>query len=208
MAAIARGKFITLEGIDGAGKSSHLEFICSQVRARGVEAVLTREPGGTAVGEAVRSIVLERSMHPRTEALLMFAARAEHVADVIEPALSAGRWIVCDRFSDATFAYQCGGRRLPREFVVGLERLVHPGLQPDATFLFDLDPALAYERARVRSRAPDKFEREQADFFRRVREAYLERAREHSRRFHVIDATGEVAEVRDRVEVAFAQAFP
>jgi len=208
MAAIARGKFITLEGIDGAGKSSHLEFICSQVRARGIEAVLTREPGGTAVGEAVRSIVLERAMHPRTEALLMFAARAEHVVGVIEPALGAGSWVVCDRFSDATFAYQCGGRGLPREFVVGLERLVHPGLQPDATFLFDLDPALAYDRARARSRTPDKFEREQADFFRRVREAYMERAREHSRRFHLIDAAGELAEVRDRVEIAFVQAFP
>ncbi len=208
MMAAPRGKFITLEGIDGAGKSSHLEFICAQVRARGIEAVLTREPGGTPVGEAVRAIVLERAMQPRTEALLMFAARAEHVAGVIEPALAAGRWIVCDRFSDATFAYQCGGRGLPREFVVGLERLVHPGLQPDATFLFDLDPEVAYERARTRSRTPDKFEREQADFFRRVREAYMERAREHSRRFYVIDASGELAAVRDRVELAFVQAFP
>jgi dTMP kinase len=205
---MARGKFITLEGIDGAGKSSHLEFICTQVRARGCDAVLTREPGGTAAGEAVRAIVLEAPMQARTEALLMFAARAEHVATVIEPALAAGRWIVCDRFSDATFAYQCGGRGLPREFVVGLERLVHPGLQPDATFLFDIDPALAGERQSARRRGADRFEREPADFFRRVRDAYLERAREHSRRFHVIDASGELAQVRDRVEVAFAQAFP
>jgi len=204
---MTRGKFITLEGIDGAGKSSHLEFLCAQVRSRGCEAVLTREPGGTPVGEALRSLVLDAAMQARTEALLMFAARAEHVAAVIEPAVAAGRWIVCDRFSDATFAYQCGGRGLPREVVVGLERLVHPGLQPDATFLFDLDPALAYERQRARSRTPDKFEREQVDFFRRVREAYLERAREHTRRFHVIDASGELAQVRDRVEVAFAQAF-
>ena len=204
---MTRGKFITLEGIDGAGKSSHLEFLCAQVRSRGCEAVLTREPGGTPVGERLRSLVLDAAMQARTEALVMFAARAEHVAGVIEPALGAGRWIVCDRFSDATFAYQCGGRGLPREVVVGLERLVHPGLQPDATFLFDLDPALAYERQRARSRTPDKFEREQVDFFRRVREAYLERAREHTRRFHVIDASGELAQVRDRVEVAFAQAF-
>ena len=204
---MTRGKFITLEGIDGAGKSSHLEFLCAQVRSRGCEAVLTREPGGTPVGEALRSLVLDAAMQARTEALLMFAARAEHVAAVIEPAVAAGRWIVCDRFSDATFAYQCGGRGLPREVVVGLERLVHPGLQPDATFLFDLDPALAYERQRSRSHTPDKFEREQVDFFRRVREAYLERAREHTRRFHVIDASGELAQVRDRVEVAFAQAF-
>lgn len=208
MAAATRGKFITLEGIDGAGKSSHLDFICAQVRARGHDAVLTREPGGTPVGEAVRAVVLERPMHPRTEALLMFAARAEHVATVIEPALAAGRWIVCDRFSDATFAYQCGGRGLPREFVVGLERLVHPGLQPDATFLFDLDPALAGKRQRGRGGKPDKFESEEAGFFARVRDAYLERAREHSRRFHLIDASGAVEAVRDRVEVAFAQAFP
>ena len=202
-----RGKFITFEGIDGAGKSSHLEFLCDQVRGRGAEPVLTREPGGTPPGEEIRKIVLHDAMNARAEALLMFAARAEHVGAVIEPALASGKWVVCDRFSDATFAYQCGGRGLPREFVVGLERLVHPGLQPDATFLFDLDPAIAYERQRAQSRSPDKFERERADFFRRVREAYLERAREHSRRFHVIDAAGDVKQVRDRLEVAVAQAF-
>jgi dTMP kinase len=137
----------------------------------------------------------------------MFAARAEHVAAVVEPALAAGTWVVCDRFSDATYAYQCGGRGLPRDFVVALERLAHPGLQPDATFLFDLDPAVAYQRQRERSRTPDKFEAEEAQFFARVRDAYLERAREHSRRFHVIDAAGSLQQVRDRIEVAFAQAF-
>ena len=204
---MTRGKFITLEGIDGAGKSSHLEFLCEQVRAKGHEHVLTREPGGTPAGELVRELVLNAPMNARAEALLMFAARAEHVAAVIEPALAAGRWVVCDRFSDATYAYQCGGRGLPREFVVGLERIVHPGLQPDATFLFDLDPAIAFGRQRAQSRRPDKFESEKADFFRRVREAYLERAREHSRRFHLIDATGDLKQVRDRIEVAFAQAF-
>ena len=204
---MSRGKFITVEGIDGAGKSSHLDFLCEQVRAKGHEAVLTREPGGTPAGEKVRQLVLNAPMNARAEALLMFAARAEHVAAVIEPALAAGKWVVCDRFSDATYAYQCGGRGLPREFVVGLERIVHPGLQPDATFLFDLDPAVAHERQRTQSRTPDKFEREQARFFANVREAYLERAREHSRRFHVIDASGDVKQVRDRIEVAFAQAF-
>jgi len=203
-----RGKFITLEGIDGAGKSSHLEFLCEQVRARGHESVLTREPGGTPAGEKVRGLVLQVAMNAKAEALLMFAARAEHVANVIEPALAAGRWVVCDRFSDATYAYQCGGRGLPREFVVGLERLVHPGLQPDATFLFDVDPAVAFERQRAQSRSPDRFESEKAGFFVRVRESYLERAREHSRRFHVVDASGGVQQVRDRIEVAFAQAFP
>lgn len=202
-----RGKFITLEGIDGAGKSSHLDFLCEQVRSRGHSHVLTREPGGTPAGEEIRRLVLHSPMNAKAEALLMFAARAEHVAAVIEPALAAGTWVVCDRFSDATFAYQCGGRGLARDFVVGLERTVHPGLQPDATFLFDLDPATAYQRQRAQSRSPDKFEREKEDFFRRVREAYLERAREHSRRFHVIDASGDVKQVRDRIEVAFAQAF-
>ncbi|HEX7558873.1 MAG TPA: dTMP kinase [Usitatibacter sp.] len=203
-----RGKFITLEGIDGAGKSSHLEFLCGQVRARGLEAVLTREPGGTPAGEKVRELVLQVAMNAKAEALLMFAARAEHVANVIEPALAAGRWVVCDRFSDATYAYQCGGRGLPRDFVVGLERLVHPGLQPDATFLFDVDPAVAFERQRAQSRSPDRFESEKAGFFVRVRESYLERAREHSRRFHLVDASGSLQQVRDRIEVAFAQAFP
>jgi dTMP kinase len=203
-----RGRFITLEGIDGAGKSSHLEFLCEQARARGYEAVLTREPGGTPAGEKMRELVLHAPMNAKSEALLMFAARAEHVATVIEPALASGRWVVCDRFSDATYAYQCGGRGLPRDFVVGLERLVHPGLQPDATFLFDVDPAVAFERQRARSRSPDRFEKEKAGFFERVRESYLERAREHSRRFHVIDASGELEQVRDRIEVAFAQAFP
>jgi dTMP kinase len=204
---LTRGKFITLEGIDGAGKSSHLEFLCALVNARGFRHRLTREPGGTPLGEQVREIVLHAAMDAKAEALLMFAARAEHVAAVIEPALADGAWVVCDRFSDATYAYQCGGRGLPREFVVGLERLVHPGLQPDATFLFDIDPAVAYERQLARSRSPDKFEREEALFFGRVRDAYLERAREHSRRFHVIDASGDLKQVRDRLEVAFAQAF-
>ena len=202
-----RGKFITLEGIDGAGKSSHLDFLCELARSGGHSPMLTREPGGTPAGEEVRRLVLHASMSAKAEALLMFAARAEHVAAVVEPALAAGTWVVCDRFSDATFAYQCGGRGLPRDFVVALERIVHPGLQPDATFLFDIDPAAAFERQRARSRSPDKFESEREDFFRRVREAYLERAREHSRRFHVIDASGDLKQVRDRIEVAFAQAF-
>ncbi len=203
----ARGKFITLEGIDGAGKSSHLEFLVQQVKARGNEVVLTREPGGTPAGEKVRDVVLHAAMNAKAEALLMFAARADHVATVIEPALAAGRWVVCDRFSDATYAYQCGGRGVARDFVVGLERLVHPGLQPDSTFLFDLDPAIAYQRQRAQQRSADKFERERTDFFARVREAYLERAREHSRRFHVIDASGTPQQVQDRLEVGFAQAF-
>ena len=204
---MSRGKFITLEGIDGAGKSSHVEFVCDLARSRGAAVLLTREPGGTPAGERVREVVLHSAMSAESEALLMFAARADHVAGKIRPALEAGRWVVCDRFSDATYAYQCGGRGLKRDFVVSLERLVHPGLQPDATFLFDLDPATAYARQQLQGRTPDRFESEQAAFFTRVREAYLERAREHSRRFHLVDASGSLQEVRDRLEVAFAQAF-
>ena len=204
---MSRGKFITLEGIDGAGKSSHLEFIVQQVKARGEDVVLTREPGGTPAAEKIRELWLHSPMSPKAETLMVFAGRADHVASVIEPALAAGRWVVCDRFTDATYAYQCGGRGIPKDFVVALERLAHPGLQPDATFLFDLDPAVAYDRQRAQQRSADRFEREKADFFGRVREAYLERAREHSRRFHVIDASGTPPQVRDRLEVAVAQAF-
>lgn len=201
----AQAKFITIEGIDGAGKSSHLEAIAGRIRAAGHEAILTREPGGTPLGERLREIVLHEPMHPATEVLLMFAARSEHLAAVIEPTLAAGRWVVCDRFTDATFAYQCGGRGMDREVVRALERVVHPGRQPDATFLFDLDPEIAASRQRAQGRAPDRFEREQAEFFARVRAAYLERARESPGRFHVIDASGTLAEVHARLDAHLAQ---
>ena len=205
---MTRGKFITVEGIDGAGKSSHLDFLCERVRGRGVETVLTREPGGTAVGEKLREVVLHQPMTPVAEAMVMFGARSVHVSAVIEPALARGAWVVCDRFSDSTFAYQCGGRGLDVQVAASLEGIVHPELQPDATFLFDLDPAIAYERQRRQSRSPDKFEREQADFFARVRNAYLERARQHAYRFHVIDASGDLAQVRERLAQALARALP
>ena len=204
----ARGKFITLEGIDGAGKSSHLAFLCERVRSRGHEAVLTREPGGTPAGEQLRALVLHHPMDPLAEALLMFAGRSVHLKEVIEPALHAGVWVVCDRFSDSTYAYQCGGRGLDGDRVESLETLVHPGLQPDATFLFDLDPAIAYERQRAQSRTPDKFEREAADFFVRVREAYLERARRNPKRIHVIDASGDLDTVRARLAERLAGLLP
>jgi dTMP kinase len=204
----ARGRFITVEGIDGAGKSSHLEYLRERAGAGGREVVLTREPGGTAAGEKLRAVVLEAPMAPLAEALVMFGARSAHVAAVIEPALARGTWVVCDRFSDSTYAYQCGGRGLEAAVVEKLEAIVHPGLQPDATFLFDLDPGVAYERQRARSRTPDKFEREQADFFARVRAAYLERARQHARRIHVIDASGGLDEVRERLAHAYARVLP
>jgi len=204
----ARGKFITVEGIDGAGKSSHLEALCDAVKAKGHGVLLTREPGGTPMGERLRELLLHHPMTPVAEALLMFGARSVHVSGVIEPALAAGSWVVCDRFSDSTYAYQCGGRGLDRQVAAALEALVHPHLQPDATFLFDLDPAVAYERQRAQSRSPDRFESEQAEFFVRVRDSYLERARQHTYRFHVIDASGDLQAVRGRLLDAFAEAFP
>ena len=204
----SRGAFVTVEGIDGAGKSSHLDFLCARVRERGAQAVRTREPGGTPAGEKLRELVLHHPMEPLAEALVMFAARRNHVAALIEPTLASGTWVVCDRFSDATYAYQCGGRGLPGAAIESLEKLVHPGLQPDATFLFDLDPAEAYARQRAASREPDRFEREKADFFVRVREAYLERARREPARIHVIDASGTPEQVRERLAHAFARAFP
>ncbi len=201
-------RFITVEGIDGAGKSSHLEFLASAIRARGGRVVVTREPGGTPLGEKLRALVLHEPMEGTTEALVMFAARREHLVRVIEPALQRGDWVLSDRFSDATYAYQCGGRGLPKAVFESLERLVHPDRQPDATFLFDLDPAVAYERQRAQSRDPDRFEREAAEFFRRVREAYLERARTSGGRVHVVDASGPLETVRERLALAFAKAFP
>jgi dTMP kinase len=202
------GRFITVEGIDGAGKSSHLDYLSSAMQAHGAEVVVTREPGGTPLGEKLRELVLHDAMEGTTEALLMFAARREHLVRVIEPALERGAWVLSDRFSDATFAYQCGGRGLDPRVFRALESLVHPRRQPDATFLFDLDPAVAYERQRAQSRTPDKFEREAAAFFRRVRESYLDRAREAPQRFLVIDAAGSLEQVRARLRDAFAKVFP
>jgi dTMP kinase len=202
-----RGKFITLEGIDGAGKSSHVDFLLERIRTLGHRVEATREPGGTPFGEKLRDLVLHHAIDALPEALVMFADRSAHIVGVIEPALSSGQWVVCDRFTDSTYAYQCGGRGVSPELVGALERIVHPELQPDATFLFDLDPSIAYERQRAQSREPDKFEREKADFFRSVRDAYRARAREFPERIHVIDASGDVGEVRERLEAAFASAF-
>lgn len=204
---MTRGRFITLEGIDGAGKSSHVEALRERIAARGARVVVTREPGGTPFGERLRDVVLHEPATALAEALVMFADRSAHIEALIEPALAAGTWVLCDRFSDSTYAYQCGGHGLGRDAAAALERLVHPNLQPDLTYLFDLDPALAYERQRSRTGAPDKFEREKVDFFARVREAYLERAKAHPERIRVIDAAGAIAEVRARLVRAFDEAF-
>ena len=194
----SRGRFVTFEGSDGAGKSTQIGFLDEWLRLRGVDVLLTREPGGTPIGEALREMILHQPMQPRTETLLMFAARCEHVLAVIEPALAAGRWVLCDRFTDATYAYQSGGRGVDAAEVAALERWVHPGLQPDLTLLFDIEPAIAAARL-ARARRSDRFEAEQRDFFTRVRGHYLARARAEPRRFFVVDTSQDKPLVQSRL---------
>jgi dTMP kinase len=203
---MARGRFITFEGIDGAGKSTHIATVQALLQARGIDVLLTREPGGTPAGEALRELVLRVPMSTRTETLVMFAARAEHVERLIAPALQAGRWVLCDRFTDATYAYQCGGRGLAQAQVAALEAWVHPDLQPDLTLLFDIDPAIAAARL-ARARAADRFESEPAAFFGRVRAAYLARASLHAARVAVIEADGSSTELQQRVRQALEAAI-
>ena len=181
-------RFITFEGIDGAGKSTQIAALVDLLGARGIDVEQTREPGGTPLGERLRALVLHEAMDLETEALLMFAARREHLAARIRPALAAGRWVVCDRFSDATYAYQVGGRGLAEDKFRALEAWVHPGFQPEVTFLFDLPAEVAAARVAAATAAPDRFEREQGAFFERVRSAYLARAASDPARFRVIGA--------------------
>lgn len=195
MKTMSYGKFLTFEGIDGAGKSTHIAYVAAQLRARGVNVVLTREPGGTALGEKLRELLLHEKMHLETEALLMFAARREHLAEVIEPALARGDWVISDRFTDASFAYQGGGRGLDRSKLQVLEQWVHPNCQPDLTLLFDVPIDVARERLDA-AREPDKFEREQADFFTATRTEYLRRAAEFPKRFRIINARQSIAEIQ------------
>jgi dTMP kinase len=189
------GQFITLEGIDGAGKSTHADFIAQRLGSRGRVVVQTREPGGTAVGEKIRSLVLGEAMDLHAETLLIFAARAQHLHEVVRPALAAGSTVLCDRFTDATFAYQCGGRGVAESWVETLARLTHAGLAPDLTLLFDTDASIARARVGARS-ATDRFEREDLGFFDRVRARYLERARHEPGRFCVIDASQSIEQVQ------------
>jgi dTMP kinase len=192
------GKFITFEGIDGAGKSTHIGYVSDYLRARGVELVSTREPGGTPLGEQLRELVLHEKMHLETEALLMFASRREHLAQVIQPALARGAWVISDRFTDASFAYQGGGRGLTLDKLEALEQWVHPELQPDLTFLFDVPLAVA--RARLdATRDLDKFEQEQADFFSSTRNEYLRRAGQFPGRFRVVDSTRPIAAIQQEL---------
>jgi dTMP kinase len=189
------GLFISLEGVDGAGKSSHLDWLRDWFIARGRNVRMTREPGGTVLGEHLRELVLHQTMHPETEALIMFAARREHIEQVIRPALAVGDVVISDRFTDASFAYQSGGRGLPETRLALLENWVHADLQPDLTLLFDLAPEIAAQRM-ANTREPDRFEREQSDFHVRVRDAYLRRAVQFPGRIQVIDGSCEIAAVR------------
>ncbi|WP_343662026.1 dTMP kinase [Ralstonia sp.] len=197
------GKFITFEGIDGAGKSTHLAWFAQQLRAKlapqGKKLVVTREPGGTPLGERLREVLLHERMHLETEALLMFAGRREHIAEVIQPALDAGDWVISDRFTDATFAYQGGGRGLAIDRLEALERWVQQGLQPTKTILFDLAPEIAAARL-ADARTPDKFEAESAQFFLRTRAEYLRRAAAEPDRFVVLNANRERTDIQKDLE--------
>jgi len=195
---MSRGKFITLEGIDGAGKSTHVGGIADFLRGRGKDIVVTREPGGTPLGENLRALVLSQTMDIDTEALLMFAARREHIAQVIAPALASGSWVVSERFTDATYAYQGAGRGMAMDRIAALERWVHGGLQPDLTLVFDAPVEVAL--ARLANKRGDRFELESRAFFERVRAAYLERAAAEPRRMRVVQSGRSLVEVRKDVE--------
>ncbi|MDO8893002.1 MAG: dTMP kinase [Sulfurimicrobium sp.] len=194
-----KGKFITLEGIDGAGKSTHLAWLAETLTERGQAVVVTREPGGTPLGETLRGLLLNHDMHLETEALLMFAARREHLAQVILPALEMGKWVISDRFTDASFAYQGGGRGIAESRLRILEDWVQQDLQPDLTLLFDVPLEVARQRLSA-STTLDRFEQERQDFFQRVRQAYLSRAAQFPERIRVIDSTRTVPQIRAELE--------
>jgi len=195
---LALGKFISFEGIDGAGKSTHIGFVKEFLESRGKSVVTSREPGGTPLGEKLRDLLLHEKMHLETEALLMFASRREHMAQVIEPGLASGAWVLCDRFTDASFAYQSGGRGMERIKMEALEHWVHPHLQPDLTLLFDVPIEVARKRLDA-ERTLDKFEREQEDFFAKCRAEYLRRAAQFPERIAVIDSNRSFEDTRANI---------
>jgi dTMP kinase len=203
------GRFITLEGMDGAGKSTQLQWIEKVLLEKGKTVVVTREPGGTPLGEKLRELLLnaEQPMHPETEALLMFAARREHLDKVIFPALERGDWVISDRFTDASFAYQGGGRGMSSGKLDDLEAWVHAGFQPDLTLYFDVPVEVGRQRISA-AKPPDRFEKERDEFFREVRAAYLERARKFPSRIHVIDASVPLDEVAKSVDVFLSSICP
>jgi dTMP kinase len=196
-----RGTFISLEGIDGAGKSTHLQWLAERLRGDGGrEVVVTREPGGTPLGEKLRALLLHEPMDIGTETLLMFAARQQHLAQVIRPALGRGAWVLSDRFTDATFAYQGGGRGVPAAKLEALEHWVQGELQPDLTLFFDVPVGVGQGRLQAGQTDLDRFEREAAEFHERVRAAYLERAARYPARIRVIDSTQRISDIRKALE--------
>ncbi len=199
------GKFITFEGIEGVGKSTQVALAAQWLRARGVEHLITREPGGTPLAEKIRDLVLvprAEVLPPMAELLLMFSARAVHLHNLIEPALQAGQWVLCDRFTDATFAYQGAGRGIDPQSIATLERLVQAGRQPDLTLLLDLPVESGMQRVAQRGQQQDRFERERVDFFERVRQGYLQRAKDAAQRFRIIDASAEIGVVQGHIAAA------
>jgi dTMP kinase len=195
-----RGRFLTVEGVDGAGKSTHLQFIADFVASRGRHAIVTREPGGTDLAEHLREVILTQAMAPEVETLLIYAGRADHVTRVIRPALEAGSWVICDRFSDATAAYQVAGKGVPAQLVDSLAAIAHPGLVPDRTLVFDCPYETAAKRLSASGKKLDRFEREDRAFFERVRGAYLARAKAEPARVRVIDATASLSDTRKALE--------
>lgn len=198
------GRFITLEGVDGAGKSSHVQFIADFVAQKAPHVIVTREPGGTDLAERLRKAILEEAMSPAIETLLLLAARADHVEKVIRPALAAGTWVVCDRFHDATAAYQGAGKGVAADLIDRLGAAAHPGLLPERTLLFDCSYEVARGRLQSSGKALDRFEREDRGFFDRVRSAYLARAKAEPQRIRLIDASGGFPEIRKAIEASLA----
>ena len=200
--SVTTGQFITIEGTEGVGKSTNMAFIEDWLKKAGKELVITREPGGTVLGEKLRTVLLdakEQSMADDTELLLMFAARAQHLHEVIKPALASGKWVLCDRFTDATYAYQGGGRGIEMSRIEQLEQWVQGDLRPDLTLILDLPVNVGLERAGKRS-APDRFELEKHDFFNKVRDTYLSRAAAQPGRYQVIDASPSINDVQQSIQ--------
>ena len=209
-AVSARGRFLTFEGVDGAGKSTQLPRIEAWLHRRGIETLATREPGGTPLGEALRALLLDvrfADMTPVAELLVMFAARAEHLQKRIAPALANGVWVLCERFTDATFAYQGGGRSVDATEIAALEETVQGGVRPDLVIVLDLPVETGHRRIAGRG-AADRFEREDPEFFRRAREVYLDRAREHPERYVIVDASADENTVAKRTIRAIEERFP
>lgn len=195
-----KNHFITIEGIEGAGKSTAIKFIAEHLQSKNIDFVLTREPGGSQIAEVIRKVLLDHypeKMHPDTEMLLYFAARAQHLHQTIIPALKRGQWVICDRFTDTTYAYQGGGRGIPKQKIAILEQWVQDDLRPDYTLLFDVDVKVG--KSRIKNRTLDRLEVEKEDFFTKIRESFLELANLEPNRFYVVDANNPQQEVFDQL---------